>query len=172
MSRATDTHKSPNTNVTIELDAQHDGSTIRKAFLFESILNLFSIPLLSNTRTVLSYVLRNPAHINATSILFARLFGGIIVGGLTSALWAGLPNTKTGIESRKVVYITLGMGEVLLIPIIALEAMRGSSGKDTALTVRGCVATIVCLLLPLLWRAYVLFVRPDMMGRYREVKQD
>ena len=164
-------YKAPNTDVTIELDPQHDGSVVRKAFLIESILNLFSIPLITNTRTVLSYALRNPAHINPASIFFSRLFGGLIVGGLTSALWAGLPNTITGIESRKIVYITLGMGEVLLIPIIALEAMKGG-GADAALTVRGCLATIACLLPPLLWRGYVLFVRPEMMGRYREVKQD
>ncbi|KAJ9652370.1 hypothetical protein H2198_008374 [Neophaeococcomyces mojaviensis] len=166
-----DSFKSPNTNVAIELDPQNDGSIVRKAFLIESILNLTSIPLITNTHIVLSYVLDNPAYINPASILFARLFGGIIVGGLTSALWAGLPNTKTGIESRKVVYLMLGMGEVLLIPILAVEATKGGS-KDAALSVRACVATIACLLPPLLWRAFVLFVRPEMMGKYREVKRE
>ncbi|KAJ9610564.1 hypothetical protein H2200_005341 [Cladophialophora chaetospira] len=172
MSTSAGPYKSPGTEITIELDPQHDGNIIRKAFLAESVLNLFTIPLITNTRTILSYLLANPSQINSTSIFFARLFGGLIVGGLTSALWAGLPNTKTGIESRKVVYITLGMGEVFLLPILALEAAKAASGEEAALSVLGCGATIACLLPPLLWRAYVLFVKPELMGRYREVKRD
>ena len=161
--------KSPIPNAAIELDPQNNGSIVRKAFLVESIFNLLSFPLITNTSTVLSYLLNNPAHINPSLILFARLFGGIVVGGLTSALWAGLSNTKSGIESRKVVYLVLGMGEVLLIPILAMEATEGGS-KDAALSVKACMAMIACLAPPLLWRAYVLFIKPEMMGRYRELK--
>jgi hypothetical protein len=169
MSNQKGTYKTPDSNTSVELDPQNTGSVVRKAFLIESILNLFSIPLITNTSTVLSYVLNHPSHINPSTILFTRLFGGIIVGGLTSALWAGLPNTRSAMESRKTVYITLGMGEVLLIPILAMEATKGGN-KDAALSVKACVATIFALLPPLLWRVYVLYVKPEMMGRYRESK--
>jgi len=124
-------NKYPITNATIELDPQNNGSIVCKAFLVETISNLFSFPLIINASTVLSYLLNDPAHINHSLTLFARLFDGIVVGGLTSALWARLPNTKTGMESRKVVYLMLGKGEVLLIPIPAMKATRGGR-KDAA----------------------------------------
>ena len=160
--------KSPNTNPNVELDG---GATVRKAFLVEAILNLFTIPLLTNTRTTLSFLLNDPAHINPSTILFARLFGGVVVGGLTSALLAGYANTRNGIESRRVVYLMLGLGEVMLIPVLGIEATKGGS-RDAAVNVKVAVASVMCLAPPLFWRIYVLFVRPDMLGRYREARKD
>jgi len=48
--------------------------------------------------------------------------------------------------------------------------MKGGGG-DAALTVRGCAVAMASLLPLLVWRGYVLFVRPELMGRYREVKR-
>jgi hypothetical protein len=163
--------KSPATNPPIHPDASQNGSTIRKAFLAEAIANLFTIPLITNTRWTLSLLLNHPSHINPTSILFARLFGGIVVGGLTSALLAGYSNTCNGIESRRVVYLMLGLGEAMLIPVLLLEALKGGS-KDAALSVKVAVGSILCLAPPLIWRLYVLVVRPDLLGRYTEGKRD
>jgi hypothetical protein len=154
---------------TIQLDPIHNGSTIRKAFLAEALLNLFTIPLLTHPRPILSLLLNNPAHINSSTVLFARLFGALVVGGLTPALFAGLPNTRTGISSRPTVYVLLGMGEVGMIPFLLQQAL-GGGGR--ALGQGVAWATLGCLVPPLLWRIYVLFVRPDLMGRYREVNKD
>ena len=160
-------YKSPASNPKIIPDPNQNGSIIRKAFVLEAIANLFTIPLITNTRFILSFLLLHPSDINPASILFARLFGGIIVGGLTSALLTGATNTRNGIESRRPTYLLLGVGEALLIPILALEAAK--DGRDAALSTKAALGSIGLLLPPLLWRCYVLFVRPDFLGRYKNI---
>ena len=167
------TTKSPAANPNTIPDPTQDGSTIRKAFLIEAIANLFTIPLITNTRFTLSLLLNNPSRdINPSLVLFARLFGGLIVGGLTSALLAGTTNTRNGIESRRPTYMLLGIGEAALIPMLVLELIEGG-GPGAALSTKVAGASLACLVPPLLWRLYVLFVRPDLLGRYTEqVKGD
>jgi hypothetical protein len=157
----------PAGSTSAQIDPEHTGSIVRRAFLLEAVLNLFTIPLVTNTRTALSILLARPAQINPASVLFARLFGGLVVGGLTLLLIHGYRNTVSGIESRRTAYIALGLGEVLLIPLILHEAVKGG-GPDAALAVGGAVGAILCLAPPLMWRVYVLFVSPELVGRYRE----
>jgi uncharacterized membrane protein len=158
--------KSPACNPSIHPSPSHTGSVIRKAFLGEAFLNLFTLPLITNTPWTLGLLLKHPSHINPTSILFARLFGAIIVGALTSALLAGCTNTRNGIESRRVVYLVLGVGEAALVPLLLLEAMK--DGRDAALSVKVALVSVACLVPGLLWRCYVLGVNPDLLGRYVE----
>ncbi|RSH93251.1 hypothetical protein EHS25_007605 [Saitozyma podzolica] len=139
----------PAGSTSAQIDPEHTGSIVRRAFLLEAVLNLFTIPLVTNTRTALSILLARPAQINPASVLFARLFGGLVVGGLTPLLIHGYRNTVSGIESR------------------LHEAVKGG-GPDAALTVGGAVGPILCLAPPLMWRVYVLFVSPELVGRYRE----
>ncbi|EOA82081.1 uncharacterized protein SETTUDRAFT_142032 [Exserohilum turcica Et28A] len=161
-----DTTKSPAANPGITPDPSHNGSTIRKAFVLEALANLFVIPLITNTRFILSFLLNNPSRdINPSSVLFARLFGCLIVGGFTSALLAGATNTRNGIESRRTTYMMLGLGEAMLIPMLALELSRG---PQAALSKKAAGVSIGFLGPPLLWRLYVIFVRPDLLGRYTE----
>jgi hypothetical protein len=163
--------KSPATNPRIAPDPSQDGSVIRKAFVAEACANLFTIPLVTNTHWVLSFLLLHPAHINPSSVLFARLFGGIIVGGLTSALLAGATNTRNGIESRRPTYMLLGLGEACLLPILAIDAAKGGSA-DAALSAGTAIGCIGMLAPPLMWRLYVLLVRPDLLGKYTEMQED
>lgn len=163
--------KSPATNPSITPDPSQDGSIIRKAFVLEAAANLFTIPLIINTRFVLSFLLLQPSHINPSSVLFARLFGGLIVGGLTSALLAGTTNTRNGIESRRPTYLLLGLGEACLLPIFAMEVIKGGN-TDAALSVKTAVVCMGMLAPPLVWRLYVLFLRPDLLGKYVETKDD
>jgi hypothetical protein len=157
----------PASSTSAQVDPKHPGSIVRRAFLLEAVLNLFTIPLVTNTRAALSFLLARPAQINPAAVLFARLFGGLVIGGLTPLLIHGSRNTVSGIESRRTAYIALGLGEVPLIPLLVNEALKGG-GPDAALTVRGAVGAIFCLAPPLMWRAYVLFVNPELVGRYRE----
>ncbi|KAK4687291.1 hypothetical protein P7C73_g2809, partial [Tremellales sp. Uapishka_1] len=155
----------------ISLDAHHPGTTVRRAIILEAFLNLLSFPLLTHTRTVLSLLLLHPHHINPSSVLFARLFGGIIIGGLTPLLLCAVPNTRIGIDSRRTAYIALGLGEVLLIPLLVHQATLGGKG-DAALSPTAAIVSIGMLLPPLLWRVYTLFIAPTMLGRYQEAKKD
>ena len=163
-------YKSPMNSGRIQLDPAHPGTTVRKAFLIEALLNLGSFPLITHPRFCLSLLLNNPSQVNASSVFFARFFGGLVVGALTPGLLYGYQNTRQGIESRKTVYVSLGLGECVLIPLLIAEAMKGG-GRDAALSVHAALAAILLLAPPLLWRIYVLYFRPEMMGRYSEVKQ-
>jgi hypothetical protein len=162
-------YKSAWSDPTLELDPRNDGSTVRKAFLLESILNLGTIPLITHPRTILPYLLAHPNQINSTTIFFARLFGVIVVAALTPGLWAGARNTRNGIESRSVMYITLGGAELVLIPMLMNEVMKGGRGS-AVLGYWTALMGVFSVTPPLLWRIWVLFVKPEMLGRYREVK--
>ncbi|KAK1925248.1 hypothetical protein DB88DRAFT_185921 [Papiliotrema laurentii] len=158
-------------SASIQLDPTCTGSTVRRAFLLEALLNLGSFPLVTHTRFCLSLLLNNPSDINPSSILFARLFGGIVVAVLTPALLCGYRNTRQGIESRRPVYIALGLGECALIPLLLGEAMK-KGGRGAALSPLGALGAVSLLVPPLLWRIYVLYVKPEMLGRYTEVKDE
>ncbi|OCF31443.1 hypothetical protein I317_07699 [Kwoniella heveanensis CBS 569] len=163
--------KSPATEASVRLDPVHDGHPVRQAFLIEAILNLLSFPLITHPRFVLSLILNRPTDINPSLVLFTRLFGGIVVGGLTPGLLYGYRNTRQAIETRKQVYISLGLGEVLLIPVLIGELLKGGQG-DAALSMRGAAGAIMCLAPPLAWRIYVLVFKPQLLGRYTELKKE
>ncbi|KAF1923917.1 uncharacterized protein M421DRAFT_74035 [Didymella exigua CBS 183.55] len=159
--------KSPAANPNIMPDPINDGSIIRKAFLAEAFANLFTIPLITNTSWVLSLILNHPSDINPSSILFARLFGGLVISGLTSALLAGYMNARNGIESRRPTYLLLGIGEALLIPILVSEMLK-DGGRAAAVSKKVAGVSIGMLLPSLLWGIYVMGFRPDLLGRYTE----
>lgn len=92
-----------------------------------------------------------------------------MIGGLTSALLAGYTNTRNGIESRRPTYLLLGVGEALLIPLLVNEMLK-DGGRDAAISKKVAGVSIGMLLPPLLWRIYVIGVRPDLLGRYTEKK--
>ena len=158
----------------IQVDPAHTGKTVRKAFLLESVLNLFTLPLIFAPQRVLSWIILDPlVRINPATVLFARCFGGLVVGALTPALWLGLPQTKTAIESRRTVYLLLAGGEIALIPLLVDQVMKGGDVQaGAAISVKVALMAIAGLLPPLLWRMYVLFARPEMLGRYRNIKDE
>jgi hypothetical protein len=65
----------------------------------------------------------------------------------------------------------LGLGEALLIPLLVGEMVK-DGGVDAAVSKKMAGASIAMLLPPLLWRIYVLVVRPDLLGRYTEERGD
>ena len=159
---------SPNAAVSVELDPQNNGSLIRKAFLIEGLLNLLSFPLVTHTRPILHLLLKDAAQITPGAVFFARFFGGVVTGGLSMVLFGAIPNTRAGIESRRNAYLTLGWGEVLLIPVLVNEYLKGEllllrdgrraddtrkdGGKDAAVSPKVALGSIMLLLPPLLWR--------------------
>lgn len=162
--------KSPADRVPIVPSRTHNGSTIRKAFITESLFNLCTLPLLTHTRSILNLLLARPSDINPSTILFARLCAGLIIGALTPALWLGAANTRMGIESRRPVYMVLGGGEVCLIPVLIREALKHGD-RTAALSEHGAWACVAMLAPPLMWRVYSLFINPDVFGRYDEKRE-
>lgn len=170
------TYKSPSSNPMVQLDPHHTGKTIRKAFLLESILNLFTLPLIFFPRPILSYLLLNfhPTNQNSTennaTVFFAQCFGGLVVGALTPALWYGLPQTKSSIESRRPTYILLAGGEIFLIPLLISQALKGGDvASGAAISPLVAVLAMGGLVPPLVWRGYVLLGRPELLGKYRDL---
>jgi hypothetical protein len=136
--------------------------TLKKAFYIEALFNFLSFPFLTSTPLVLSYLLKNPAsQINPSTILFTRLFGGLVVGVFTPLLIFGLRTPET----RKIVYMSLGMGEGLLIPLLVGEALKKESGKAISSAVAW--GAVGCLVPPCFWRVYCLGLRKDL---FRDVR--
>lgn len=162
-------YKEASRDAPIEMDPRHDGEYVRKAFLIEACLNLGTIPLITHPRFVLPYLLNRSADLNVTTIFFARLFGILVVAALSPGLFAGARRTRTAIESRGIVYIILGGAELLLVPMLLNEARLGSS-RSAVLGQKTAIMGAISMAIPLVWRLYVLFLRPDLLGRYREVK--
>lgn len=163
--------KPASANVPIELDPQNNGEYVRKAFMIEGYLNLATIPLITHPRLILPYLLNRPYEINESTVFFARLFGVIVVAALSPGLFAGARNTRNAIESRSIVYIILGGAELLMVPMLLMEALKRGN-RDAVLGFKTAVNGVLSITPPLLWRVYVLFVRPNLLGRYREVKRD
>lgn len=61
----------------------------------------------------------------------------------------------------------LGLGEAALIPMLVLELIEGG-GPGAALSKKVAGASVACLAPLLLWRLFVIFVRPGLLGRYTE----
>jgi hypothetical protein len=82
-----------------------------------------------------------------------------------------IPNTRRGIEMRAPVYTYLGLSEVMLIALFLYLAVgvgeegRGMSGK-------ACMVAVGNLMPPCAFRGYVLWVRPEWMGRHRDGDED
>lgn len=67
-------------------------------------------------------------------------------------------------------YLLLGIGEALLIPVLLNEMLK-DGGREAAVSKKVAGGSIGMLLPPLLWRLYVLGVRPDLLGRYTEKRE-
>lgn len=163
-------YKSPSLSTAAQADPANSGLAVRRAFLIESFFNFLSFPLITNPRFCLSLLLNHPSQINPATIFWTRLFGGLVVGCFAPILLMGYPNTRTAIEIRRPVYIMLGLGEMTIIPLLLNEFFKGGKG-DAALTPLGAAGAVLTLATPFVWRLYTLFVRPEMLGKYKEVKR-
>lgn len=152
----------------ITVDPAFPGTSLKRLFLLEGTLNLCgAVPMLFYPGTALSY-LSSSLTPNPTAENLIQLLGALTVG-ITPQLFLALPDSKQAIESRRTVYITLGAGEVMMVPLLLWMAWKGENG-GMGLSPKSCLMAALNLATPLAWRAYVLYIRPEMLGRYRESK--
>ena len=155
-------------------------SVIQTAFALEACSNLVPIISLSffPVRT-LSYFLASPSpslELNGTTVFLARSVGLLILA-LTPQLLLAYPNGEHATEKRKLVYWTLGSGEVALIPLLLWEAFREADERKAAgvweggLTRRFCLIAVTNLVPVLAWRFYVFFVKPHWFGNKEDVSE-
>jgi hypothetical protein len=100
-----------------------------------------------------------------TSVAFLQWIG-ILVLGITPRLFLAILNTRTAIQSRRMIYLTLGVGELSLPTMFMLQVYDSNAGvgitKNALLTAAGMLVPLV-----LFFRSYLLFVKPNLQGRYR-----
>lgn len=137
-------------------------SVLYKAFILEAIANLGTVPLVTHPRAILSLVLANPAQINPAAVLFARMFGSLVAAVLTPLLLLGMRTRET----QKLAYICLALGEGVWIPIFVSEGLKHGQVASGA-TLKPEIAWLIATMLSgiVLWRAYVLVLRPDMLSK-------
>jgi len=147
--------------------------TIRLAFGLEAAANIFGAGMmLYSPSSILSYAhwhSSEPAPL-ASSLL--QWIAALIIG-LTPQLLIGLRSTPQAILSRRTVYWTLLTGEGALVAVMWWQGMKFKAAtgfKKEALQL--CAGV---LLLTAVWRVFVLFVRPDLLGEdeaYEEVVRE
>ncbi|CAI6331996.1 unnamed protein product [Periconia digitata] len=137
-------------------------SVIRTAFLLEAIANLTALPLITHTEQTLSFLLDNQKDVNSAFVFFVRLFSVCVIGPLSTALFIGSTNTRSGIGSRKATYSMIAVSEILAILVLAAEVAQ-EGGRAPAISAQTAGASAAFFGSMLLWRIYVLFVKPDML---------
>jgi hypothetical protein len=170
---------------TVEIDPSSPGTIIRCAMAIEGVFNIFGATMmLLYPATLLSYAIAGVASfadnrsvktcVTPALISMVQWLGALILG-LTPQLFLSIPNTRQAIESRRLVYLTLGAGELGLAAVIlwqvygsGLEAEHVGEQLSNKTLVR--IAQQMILMLGL--RLYVLYCRPSLLGKYREVAKD
>ena len=91
---------------------------------------------------------------------------GALVYALSVPLLLGLPNSRRGIESRAPTYYTLAAGELGAIAVAGYKALYEGDASGWS---KGALWGVCACLAPFMfWRGYVVFVRTEWLGRYRD----
>lgn len=158
------------TSPIVEMDPTAPGTFIRRAMFIEGCLNIFGgVSMLMMPSTILSWMVSSPkGEITPTATALIQWLGALVLG-LTQQLFLAIPNTRGAVESRPMVYYTLGAGELALIPLFVWQALGPEDASG--ITRRALMVAIGALVPPLLLRGYVLFVRPSLLGRYKDISK-
>lgn len=144
-------------------------SLFRSALLIESSFNIVGgLTMLLYPTQVLSSMTYAPptfsttpaATITPLSAQLVQWLGGLVLA-LTTPLLLSCPNTAAGVASRYTTYWTLGMGEVCLLGVMAMQWVQGSS----VFTGRVLAGSAGVLGVTLAWRVYAIILRPELAGR-------
>ncbi|MCJ1392961.1 hypothetical protein MMC18_005833 [Xylographa bjoerkii] len=168
MARSTSKYVSPSlASIPVQIDPSAPGTTIRWALIIEAGTSLLtSTFMLLKPFTLLQFISASSSPPDPLAASMLQWLGGLTLA-LATPLLLAVTNTKSGIESRPIVYSTMLSMEVALLPLLAWQAMTGSTLSPKALAnVAGG------LMGPILWRLWVLGYRPELMGRYSENKKD
>ncbi|MCJ1398924.1 hypothetical protein MMC11_002125 [Xylographa trunciseda] len=148
----------------VSLDPSAPGTIIRAALLIEALGNILgAIPMIFLARPLLSLITSSTPSPLAVSL--TQWLGGLTCG-LAAPLLLAYPNTKRAMESRTTVYWTLGAGEGALVPLLLWQYM--SEGRGSGLPGGFLLGAAGVLAATAVWRLWVMQVRPEWMGRYRE----
>lgn len=153
----------------LKLSKTHTGTIIRSAFALECAANvLFASTVILYPDWALESMVRSPQFITPTTTFLLQTTGTMLYA-LSVPLAACLPNTPRAVSSRRIVYYTLGAGEMFLIPLMVYKAV---TGEDTGLE-RGTLWSAVANLAPILaWRVFTLVWKPHWFGLLEEERKE
>lgn len=156
-------------------------AVIRTAFAVEAIGNILgAIPMLLYPSTILTLVAppasfafsidtakTHPASVLATSpspqaVTLLRWLGALTLG-LTPQLLLGLSESPQAVASRRMVYVTLGAGEVALVCTMLWQAIAGNEAA-VGITNRALIGSASSLGVICAWRVLVLVYKPGWFG--------
>jgi hypothetical protein len=150
----------------VEVDPSAPGSVMRYALGFETMANAIGGTwMVFFPQTFLSMLVNSSSDITPTAVTWTQVTGALVYA-LATPLILGIPNTRRGIESRAPTYYTLAAGEVGVVAVALYKAFV--FGDDSGWSRNALLAASAVLAPTLAWRFYVLFGKPEWIGRYRE----
>ncbi|KAI9706888.1 MAG: hypothetical protein M1820_004667 [Bogoriella megaspora] len=159
----------PDRPLSIELDPNAPGTIVRWNCILESIKNIgMGTTLLFSPATVLADYVRDPANLSPVLAASARSFGFCLLV-VTIPMLMAIPNTVSGIESRKPLLWTYGICEAVEVVIFAYRSILDED--FLGLTPAGFrkLTSVVSVLMGL--RFLMLLHKPQWLGRYRIVDE-
>ena len=150
----------------VEVDPSAPGTIIRWAFIFESLANLpFAVACFVYTREFMEYFVVDPSNITPVSLSFLQLVGVSTIM-ISVLMWLAIPNTRSGIESRRPTYYMLITAETIMLSLwyyqgwVLGEEASGLKKKGLEMAMMNIVPLVI-------FRGISLFFMPQWFGRYR-----
>jgi hypothetical protein len=150
----------------VEVDPTARGNVIRGALLFESIANIpFAVACFVYTRPFMELFVVDPSNITPVALSFMQLIGVSTIM-ISILMWLAIPNTRSGIESRRPTYYMLIVAEIMMLSLwyyqgwVLGEEASGMSKKGIIMAMQNIAPLVV-------FRGISLFLMPQWFGRYR-----
>ena len=151
-------------------------SIIQIALASETLLNIPAVISLCffPSQTLNLFLASLPANpdLDDTTLFLTRCLGFLILG-LTPPLLLAYPNSSDASCKRKMIYMTLGLCEGVLIPLYLWEALRATdqikAGGAGGLSRSFCLAVAAISGMFLAWRVFVARFKPHWFGETGDV---
>lgn len=115
-------------------------------------------------RWLLGPIVTHPSTINSTTISICLWIGTIILAFTTQIVLA-IPNARSAIESRRLVYWTLSAGECFLVPLFLYQACWST---EFELNRKLLVVNTTFFVAHMVWQLLCLLLKPHWFGRYQD----
>jgi len=150
----------------VEVDPDAKGTPIRWALGVEALLNIVGGTwMVFWPAQFLRLVVPKPSDVTPAAMISVQHYGGLVYA-LTVPIILAIPNTRRAIESRISTYYLLGSAEIAIICLSLYQAYGPAGG--TGFTTNSLASASAGVAPVFLWRLFVLFRKPEWLGRYRE----
>ncbi|KAH7239421.1 hypothetical protein BKA59DRAFT_277032 [Fusarium tricinctum] len=158
---------------TLEIDSSAPGTIVRIALAAESVVNVFMAAsmIFNPIKNFENTYLTDGQPVVSQTASLSQQFGPSILA-MTVPMMLALPNKPGAIELRRISYQILSAYEILAVPITLWQAWvagEAGSGLNFNKVIWGLT---VPMGVALGFRAWVLFLKPEWMGKYKTKRDD